>query len=653
MKKLAYGALALVLVVSCVGLAAAQTIDDIQLYDPLDGTPISAYLGTQVTVEGRIYVVKTTYNPGTHYILDDTGNGINFYLPSAPPLDYGDRVQVVGYVAVYGGELGISSDGGTYPDPVVSYLGSEAEPTPEEMTVDEVLSGVGAEDGYENIGKFGDVSGIITSVGGNSFYMRNVAETDTLFVYIDGDTGINLGAVAPGDEYRVISPIVVYNGGIQLKPRKQGDLIEGSGPVIDDIELDDWSPLSDESVTVTASITDDVLVTSATLHFRDDNGDSTGVFTPIIMTNTVGDTWSGTIPAPHTERQVDFYVAATDGDANVSTNPGDAPNGWYEFAIGFTSIYDVQYRDPSQELQGSDYYDRTVNLTGIVMVGTGDAGASSKFIMQDDAGAFNGILVYEGTAGNFLLAGDEVEVGGYIDEYYGLTEMAPHTPSAVEIISFSNDLYPYVRANTGALNDDTLDDGDDIEGEAYESVWVKTYAAAVTDTAGFDPYNSFKVMDVSTDTLVVDAIVDLVSYTPSPGDIVNVTGFMDYSYGTFELVPLQDEAIVWLESTTGAEDELHQLQPAGGFSRLAPNPFNPKTEIRFVLTRDNLTQLNVYNIRGEMVRTLASGMLESGEHIVHWDGNDFSGQRVSSGTYFARLRIGSEVMQVRKLMLVK
>jgi len=116
---------------------------------------------------------------------------------------------------------------------------------------------------------------------------------------------------------------------------------------------------------------------------------------------------------------------------------------------------------------------------------------------------------------------------------------------------------------------------------------------------------------------------------------------------------LQDEAIVWLESTTGAEDELHQLQPAGGFSRLAPNPFNPKTEIRFVLTRDNLTQLNVYNIRGEMVRTLASGMLESGEHIVHWDGNDFSGQRVSSGTYFARLRIGSEVMQVRKLMLVK
>ncbi|MBU1675226.1 T9SS type A sorting domain-containing protein, partial [bacterium] len=434
-------------------------------------------------------------------------------------------------------------------------------------------------------------------------------------------------------------------------PRRQADLIEGSGPVVDNVNCNDWTPLSGDAITVTATITDDVMVTGATLYFRDDSGDSTGVFSSAVMSTAGGDTWSGVIAAPHNERQVDFYISADDGDLNTTFYPANAPAGWLEVAIGFTSIYDVQYADPSLPGQNSAYYGRVVNLTGIVTVGTGDAGAASKFLMQDAAGAFNGILVYESSSGNYVLAGDEVEVGGYIDDYYGLTEMAPHSASAVEILTFSNDLFAPAKVHCGILNDDTLDDGDDVFGEAYESVWVTTFGSTVVDTVGADQYNTFKISDAPGDTLVVDAIVDLI-YVAQMGDVVGVTGFMDYAYGVFELVPLQDEAIV-VASATGVEDELPQILPAGGFSRIAPNPFNPKTEIRFVLTRDNLTQLNIYSIRGELVRTLASGRLESGEHIVNWDGNDFSGQKVSSGTYFARLRIGSEVLQVRKLMLVK
>ena len=642
MKKFAYGALALVFVMSAgVAMAQVDAIDYVQEYLP-DGTPNSPV--TTATVEGVIYVVNNTYNGGTHYILGDDGNGINFYQPSAPALTYGDRVQVTGSVSSYGGEI-------NFYQPSVTFMSTGTEPVPVVMTVDEVLNGVDLEDGYENVGKFVDVTGTVTSVSGNAqFYMMNDSGSDTIQVYIDSTTGINLGAVAIGDVYRVLSPVVVYNAEIELKPRKQGDLIEGSGPVIDDIELDDWSPLDSEGIVVSAMITDDVAVVGATLHYRDDNGDSTGVFTPVVMTNVSGDTWSGTIPAPHVERQVDFYIEATDG-TDVGLNPGDAPLGWYEVAIGFTTIYDVQYADPSQELQGSAYYDKTVNIRGIVTVGTGDAGAPSKFLMQDGAGAFNGILVYESSSGIFVLPGDELEVGGYIDEYYGLTEMAPHGSSAVELIGWGNDLPAAVRCQTDVLKDDTLDDGDDVKGEAYESVWVDTYAAAVVDTAGADYYNTFKIADVSGDTLTVDAIVDLF-YIAQMGDVVRVEGFMDYAYGDYELIPLEDSAIV-VTGATGVEDELPQIMPAGGFSRIAPNPFNPKTEVRFMLTRPNLAQLNVYNIRGELVRTLVNGRLDRGEHITSWDGNDFAGQRVSSGTYFARLRIGSEVMQVRKLMLVK
>jgi len=641
MRKFAYSALALVFVMSAGAAIAVDDIDYVQEYLP-DGTPNSPL--TTATVQGVIYVVAGTFNGGTYYILGDDGNGISFYQTAGPAVTYGDRVEVTGDLSVFGGEINLYL-------PSVTFMSTETEPVPVVMTVDEVLNGVGGEDGYENVGKFVDVTGTVTSVSGDAnFYMMNDSGSDTIQVYIDTDTEINLGAVIVGDVFRVLSPVVVYNSEIELKPRRQGDLIEGSGPVIDDIELDDWSPLDNEDIVVNAMITDDILVVGATLYYRDDNGDSTGVFTPVVMNNASGDTWSATIDQPHDERQVDFYIEATDG-TDITANPGDAPDSWYEVAIGFTSIYDVQYADPSQELQGSSYFNKTVNVTGIVTVGTGDAGAASKFIMQDGAGAFNGILVYEGSSGIFVLPGDELEVGGYIDEYYGLTEMAPHASSAVELISWSNDLPAAVRCQTGTLYDDTLDDGDNVDGEAYESVWVDTYAAAVVDTVGAEFYNTFRITDVTGDTLIVDAIVDLF-YVAQMGDVVRVEGFMDYAYGYFELVPLEDSAIV-VTGATGVEDELPQIMPAGGFSRIAPNPFNPKTEVRFVLTRPNLAQLNVYNIRGELVRTLVNGRLDSGEHITSWDGTDAVGQRVSSGTYFARLRIGTEVMQVRKLMLVK
>ena len=86
---------------------------------------------------------------------------------------------------------------------------------------------------------------------------------------------------------------------------------------------------------------------------------------------------------------------------------------------------------------------------------------------------------------------------------------------------------------------------------------------------------------------------------------------------------------------------------------VAPNPFNPSTEIKFAVNRDNLVQLNVYNIRGEKVRTLVQDNLPMNEYTFVWDGKTDNGQTVSSGHYFARLRIGAEVTQVRKMALIK
>ena len=633
--------------------SGSATIDAIQRYDPDTGNPASPHLGCPVTVEGRIFVVNGTYNGGTHYILDDNGNGIYFWLLSAFPLSYGDRVQVTGYIESYAGELGFTSDGGTYPDPLVTFLANDVEPTPEVMSIAEVLYGVGGEDGYENVGKFVYVTGTVATPPGAAYNHQFTIHNglgDTLVVYIDGSTLIDDADVSVGDIYRITSPVVKYNELIELKPRMQSDLLEEPGPHIYDFDCSSWVPMASDAITVTARIEDALMVASASLYYRDDPGDSAGVFSHVSMSNIVGNTWSGNIPAPHNERQVDIYIAASNG-TNTAYYPDTAPIGWKEIAIGITPIYDVQYVDPNNPVQDSPLSGSVCNLSGIVTVGTGDAGAAGKFIIQDAPGAFSGILVYESSAGNYVQAGDEINVGGYIVEYYGLTGIYPHNASAIEFISYLNELPAATQIHCGILSDDTLTDGSGVLGEAYESVWVTTFASTVVDTAGFNPYSFFRISDMPGDTLVVDAIVDL-NCALQLGDVICVTGFMDYSFNQFELVPIQDEGIVDA-SETSVGDDLSQDLPVSGFSRIAPNPFNPKTEISFVLIHDNPVQLNIYNMRGELVRKLIDGQLKGGEHIVCWDGNDNAGFVVSSGAYFARLHISNEVLQVQKVMLVR
>jgi len=83
-----------------------------------------------------------------------------------------------------------------------------------------------------------------------------------------------------------------------------------------------------------------------------------------------------------------------------------------------------------------------------------------------------------------------------------------------------------------------------------------------------------------------------------------------------------------------------------------PNPFNPETNIAFSLAETGQTSLEIYNIRGQKIKTLANNILEEGEHILHWSGNDDSGKPVSSGIYFYKLKNG-RYTSTKKMILMK
>ncbi len=83
-----------------------------------------------------------------------------------------------------------------------------------------------------------------------------------------------------------------------------------------------------------------------------------------------------------------------------------------------------------------------------------------------------------------------------------------------------------------------------------------------------------------------------------------------------------------------------------------PNPFNPSTTLRFDLPQSGAARLDVYNVKGQLVRNLVRGDLAQGMHSMTWDGRDDQGRNVASGVYLYRLSSGSRTL-TRKMMLMK
>jgi len=83
-----------------------------------------------------------------------------------------------------------------------------------------------------------------------------------------------------------------------------------------------------------------------------------------------------------------------------------------------------------------------------------------------------------------------------------------------------------------------------------------------------------------------------------------------------------------------------------------PNPFNPQTQITFELARAAHVKLSIYNLRGQLVKTLLDTPFGRGIFSKIWDGKDAAGRDVASGQYMYELRAG-DVRSMKKLMLLR
>jgi len=85
----------------------------------------------------------------------------------------------------------------------------------------------------------------------------------------------------------------------------------------------------------------------------------------------------------------------------------------------------------------------------------------------------------------------------------------------------------------------------------------------------------------------------------------------------------------------------------------SPNPFNPSTTISFALPEDGRARVQVFDLSGRLVRTLADRAFDAGTHALTWDGKDDRGAPAASGVYFLRMESAGNARDTAKVVLLR
>ena len=97
--------------------------------------------------------------------------------------------------------------------------------------------------------------------------------------------------------------------------------------------------------------------------------------------------------------------------------------------------------------------------------------------------------------------------------------------------------------------------------------------------------------------------------------------------------------------------ETVSLEVETPYLTVGPNPFNPRTQLKFGLVTSAQVSVMVFDLRGAKVATLVDEVFPSGRHSVFWEGKDGAGRQVACGAYFLRLKAEDLVLTKRVLLL--
>ena len=117
-------------------------------------------------------------------------------------------------------------------------------------------------------------------------------------------------------------------------------------------------------------------------------------------------------------------------------------------------------------------------------------------------------------------------------------------------------------------------------------------------------------------------------------------------------LPVITIPVTFIVDHVGIEDGITLLPREFALDQNYPNPFNARTEIRYALPVDSDVQLEIYNILGQKVTTLADGKQKAGYHSLIWNGTTTSGDIAATGMYLYKLSTNEKTF-VKKMLMLK
>lgn len=90
-----------------------------------------------------------------------------------------------------------------------------------------------------------------------------------------------------------------------------------------------------------------------------------------------------------------------------------------------------------------------------------------------------------------------------------------------------------------------------------------------------------------------------------------------------------------------------------GLQQNYPNPFNPSTNIIYSLKKASNIIIEIFNLKGQKVKSLVDAYKPAGVHEIGWQGIDENGKNVATGIYFSILKVNGRITTKHKMMLLK
>jgi bacillopeptidase F (M6 metalloprotease family) len=428
-------------------------------------------------------------------------------------------------------------------------------------------------------------------------------------------------------------------------------------------------------------------VGSVSLRYSTDNG---ATYATVAMSPTATpNEYSGNIPGQPSGTRVKLYFEATDNAANSSVDPAGAPGTTHQFGILPTGDYLVVFggtaeTDPSLYAQAFATLGRTYDawdwdtsgMPPLSLLNGYDAIIIDESLYFD-ATQIAGLTAFldqaDGSRQQVFFLGRDLQFGSsarpFMEKYTG-TVYQQDNPGFFRIKSTPGD--PIGANETFVISGSYPD----------ELRFSTTYPGA----AGVYKYNGVGASADPDDEFNYRALIEkegkewdprLWPLAPTGPDSLAAVRYVGTNhsavYFAFNFYYIQEparraavlgRALDWLASTAtvavASKNETSQkignptIPDQLTLGQNYPNPFNPTTRIEIGIPAryHEPVSLKIYNVRGQLVKTVFEGVRPAGFHSFAWNGTDEHGVTVASGVYFARF-VSRETRLTRKMVLLK